>query len=103
MPRWVQAIPSTHPPCRRCRRPHARNAQCLTDPSDWAPPATEEEANDRAWELFFREFGTSRDRAQLELMKRELLKIHRESPGISGAEGVKRLGDVMRARGLRGS
>lgn len=48
-----------------------------------------------ARELFFREFGYSREPHEVELMKRELPKIHRKSPGIPGAEGVKRLGDAM--------
>ena len=39
--------------------------------------------------------GHSREPHEVELMKRELLKIHRKPPGIPGAEGVKRLGDVM--------
>jgi hypothetical protein len=103
VPRLVQAIPSKHPICRVCHRPHAPGGKHPTDPSDWADPATEEEADERAWELFFREFGHSRAPQEVELMKRELLKIHRKFPGLSGAEGVKRLGDVMRSRGLRGS
>ena len=74
----------------------------MGSPDHWTPAATEEDADERAWESFFREFP-SREPHKVELMKRELLKIHRKSPGISGAEGVKRLGDVMRVRGLMGS
>ena len=95
--RLVRAVKPKQPYCPVCHRPHWPGPH-VGSPDDWTPAATDEEADERAWELFFREFP-SRGPHEVELIKSELLKIHRNSPGISGAEGVKRLGDVMRSRG----
>jgi hypothetical protein len=52
---------------------------------NWSPRATEHEDGEWACEVFFTEFEQSREPHEVELMKRELLKIHRKSPGISYA------------------
>ena len=100
MPRWVKAIPSKHPRCRICHRAHAPDAWHQGHESDWTPPATEEEALERAAETQVREFGCDDDPRTAEFLGREAWRIHRATPGISPTELLLRLTAAMRARGL---
>lgn len=62
MPRWVRAVKSPHPICRRCKHPHPTADACIGAPDDWTPPATEQEAAERECELLIREYGVDKAR-----------------------------------------
>jgi hypothetical protein len=101
VPRWVRAIPSGHPRCRVCHHPHAPNDWHLGSPDDWSPAATEAEANERAAELFRREFPDAYTDPQTSpYLRREDSRIRVESPELSLPQRLEQLAVALRARGL---
>jgi len=103
MPRWVKAIKSQHPRCRVCHHAHLPSAAHVGSEEDWAPPANDEEANQRAAELFVREFGlVTGDQKIRGFINSAERRIKLESPDMSLPERLKLIAAGMRAAGLKG-